>query len=180
MRRWQVAGLKRQIEALEPERARIAALQTETRNAQMLAENLQQLGRRLRHAPQHQPLAAIAQCMPSDVWLDRVEIEGGVHVRLKGTSFGDESVFEFTNWLSRTPGFDEVQLEGTTAAQVPAGRATKFEVKFDLDADSVGNQVSEATDGNDRKTLSFNPFPPKDRHNPNFGAGALGDTARRR
>lgn len=178
--RWQVADLKRQIEALEPERARVAALQTEIQDAQMLSANLRRLRDRLPPARHSKLLAAIAQCMPAEVWLDRVEVEGGRQVRLRGTAFGDESVFEFTNWLSQAPGIGEVQLEGTTATQLTAGPATKFEVKLDLDAAGVDTLATEKNDGNDRKTLSFNPFPPKDRHNRNFGAGSLGASTRRR
>jgi Tfp pilus assembly protein PilN len=102
-----------------------------------MVHHLTVLQGQLRYAKQDKLLELLARHMPDDVWLDRIEIDSAGHATLKGTSFGDEGVFEFVRWLSDAPGVTRVQLEGTTAAQLATAACTKFEVKFDVIQDST-------------------------------------------
>jgi Tfp pilus assembly protein PilN len=178
--RVKLSSLEQELAKLEPQRARVLTLKNEMIETHSTIRALEDVRQRLAHVPQDKLLLAIAQCLPADVWLERVEVDRGMHVKLRGTSFGDESVFEFARWLGKTPGLTQVQLEGTTATQLSAGPATKFEVKFDLVNGSEWSGGNESSNGNTPAALPGDTVPTAERHNPHFERGSLGDLAGRR
>jgi hypothetical protein len=178
--RIQGAALASQIRELAPARARVAALRAELLDSQTMSQHLRFLQQHTSYPAQDVLLVTIARCLPADVWLDRCEIDSQGRTTLRGSSLADEGVFEFVRWLGSAPGVDRVQLEGTTKAQSPLGTVTKFEVQFEAIRVSSPSGGTKSTNESDSKSLSVNRFPPTNRHNRNFGAGAAGHLARRR
>ncbi len=74
----------------------------------------------------------IGQCMPDDVWLNRISIENMQTIRLSGASYVEAGVFDFVRWLELAPGFDEVVLEGTRPGRLKTRRTTDFDVQLVL------------------------------------------------
>jgi Tfp pilus assembly protein PilN len=77
-------------------------------------------------------LATVAQCLPENVWLNRLEAAEAHRVRLSGASYDDEAAFELVRWLDQAPGLENVQLEGMQSQRLTSGPATTFDVKLNL------------------------------------------------
>jgi hypothetical protein len=74
----------------------------------------------------------LAGCMPSDVWLSRLEVVDRSTVRLQGSSYLEAGVYDFVRWLEQAPGLSEVALKGTSPASSSAGPTTSFELEVSL------------------------------------------------
>jgi Tfp pilus assembly protein PilN len=74
----------------------------------------------------------LAACMPSDVWLSRLEVVDCSTIRLQGSSYLEAGVYDFVRWLEQAPGLAEVALKGTAAASSIAGPTTSFELEVTL------------------------------------------------
>jgi hypothetical protein len=75
----------------------------------------------------------LAQCMPGDVWLRRVEINDRERIRIEGASYLEAGVYDFVRWLEAAPGVREVALKGTQTTSSNSGPATSFELDVTLD-----------------------------------------------
>lgn len=78
----------------------------------------------------------LAGCLPSDVWLSKVEIVEGATIRLHGASYQEAGVYDFVRWLEQAPGLTEVALKGTSPSSSATGPTTSFELELTLAADS--------------------------------------------
>jgi hypothetical protein len=85
-------------------------------------------------------LKRLAGCMPSDVWLSKVEIIDRSSIRLFGASYLEAGVYDFVRWLEQAPGFAEVALQGTSPGSSPNGPTTSFELELSLAETGVGSQ----------------------------------------
>lgn len=74
----------------------------------------------------------LAQCMPGDVWLHRLEINDRERIRLEGASYLEAGVYDFVRLLEETPGMQEVALKRTNAASSTSGPTTNFELELTL------------------------------------------------
>lgn len=90
-----------------------------------LAEGLQAL-------PAGEVIARIGQCMPSDVWLSRMEVAGMQQIQIDGASYLEAGVFDFVRWLEQAPGFEDVALRSTRPGQSEAGPAINFNIELNL------------------------------------------------
>jgi hypothetical protein len=87
----------------------------------------------------------LAGCMPSDVWLSRLEVVDRATIRLQGSSYLEAGVYDFVRWLEQAPGLTEVALKGTTPSSSSAGPTTSFELEVTLaDLNDEGGQPVEA------------------------------------
>lgn len=75
-------------------------------------------------------LESIANCMPSDVWLSGVDVSDGASVRMTGTSFADEGVYDFVQWLEQAPVFADVALKATEPGISEVGAVIQFSVEL--------------------------------------------------
>jgi hypothetical protein len=74
----------------------------------------------------------LAGCMPSDVWLNRLEATDAVTLRLQGASYLEAGVYDFVRWLEQAPGLAEVALKGTSPSSSATGPITNFELELSL------------------------------------------------
>jgi Tfp pilus assembly protein PilN len=124
--------LARRMEELEPARVKASRLQTELERAQVKMEHLKSIRRSIANPSWSEILATIAQCLPENVWLNRVEAGEARKLRLSGASYDGEAAFELVRWLDQAPGMEDVQLEGMQSQRLASGPATTFDVKLNL------------------------------------------------
>lgn len=74
----------------------------------------------------------LAQCMPGDVWLQRLEITDRTQIRLEGASYLEAGVYDFVHWLEQAPGIREVALKQTSPSSAASGPTTSFELELTL------------------------------------------------
>jgi hypothetical protein len=74
----------------------------------------------------------LAQCMPSDVWLSRLEVTDSLTVKLHGASYLEAGVYDFVRWLEQAPGLREVALKSTSPSSSANGPTTNFELELTL------------------------------------------------
>jgi hypothetical protein len=77
-------------------------------------------------------VSRLAGCMPSDVWLSKVEIVDREKIRLHGASYQEAGVYDFVRWLEQAPGLTEVALKGTSPSSSATGPTTSFELELTL------------------------------------------------
>jgi hypothetical protein len=74
----------------------------------------------------------LAGCMPSDVWLSRLEVTDSLTVKLHGASYLEAGVYDFVRWLEQAPGLAEVALKSTSPSSSANGPTTNFELELTL------------------------------------------------
>jgi Tfp pilus assembly protein PilN len=134
--------LSKRIEELEPMRVRASRLQTDLERAQIKTEHLRSIRVAIANPAWSEILATIAQCLPENVWLSRLEA-GARKLRLSGASYDGEAAFELVRWLDQAPGMENVELEGMQSQRLASGPATTFDVKLNLAAfagDATGKE----------------------------------------
>jgi Tfp pilus assembly protein PilN len=124
--------LTERIESLEPLRAKASRLQTELERTHAKMEHLKAIQAAVANPAWSDILANIAQCLPENVWLSRLEAGDAHRLRLSGASYDDEAAFELVRWLDQAPGLENVQLEGMQSQRLTSGPATIFDVNLDL------------------------------------------------
>lgn len=132
-------GFESRLEVLREELAELAPLKA--RSTQLKTElfaadaKLTQLVRLSEQTPDPQltlALTRIAGCLPGDVWLDQVRVEGSGQTVVGGASYSDSGAYDFVRYLQEAPDLDEVALRGTKLTNTPEGPATSFDVNFTL------------------------------------------------
>jgi Tfp pilus assembly PilM family ATPase len=94
--------------------------------------SLNQIRDAVAHPAWDQLISTMGHCLPQEVWLDQVEITSSGKVRIRGTSYGDEPLYEFVRWLNSAPAFQRVDLEATQPTKLGSLSATTFDVLCDL------------------------------------------------
>lgn len=120
------------IDALQPERTAATRLRGDlTRYDQEIVQR-----NRLRQAIVTPAMAEtatlLAQCLPEQVWLDRLAWKSATSLTLTGTSYDDQGVFQLVRHLREAPGIASVALEGTNPTQFRSGYATSFDIACQL------------------------------------------------
>jgi len=124
-----------QCDALQ---ARLDSMEPDLRRYRMLQGKFTAMGKKLKHMrnlktglqqrPSDGLMTTVAQCLPDDVWLERLTVSGKGTVTIIGSSYTEDGVFEFVRHLREAPPFVQVALEGTEPANVRAGPATQFDI----------------------------------------------------
>jgi Tfp pilus assembly protein PilN len=128
------AELAHRIEGLEPARARASHLEMELTRARFKMEHLQQIRQAIANPAWDKTLTMLAQCLPDNTWLSRLDVSHDQKVTLSGASYSDEGAFEFVRWLEQVPRMENVQLEGMQTRRFESGPATLFDVKLNFAA----------------------------------------------
>ena len=115
---------------IAPLRLQATALLDEIIAKQEKFRQLGQLAGQIRRPFGDDLIAAIGQCMPSDVWLSGVQITDGDAIDLTGAGFHDAGVYDFVGWLEQAPRVDNVVLQSTSPGQSPAGNVTQFHMQL--------------------------------------------------
>jgi hypothetical protein len=92
----------------------------------------------------------LAGCMPSDVWLNRLEVADAATLRLQGASYLEAGVYDFVHWLEQAPGLQEVALKGTSPSSSSTGPVTNFELELSVSnfsAPALSAAVAEVSSG---------------------------------
>lgn len=134
--------LRAELEALSPVRARAAELSLTLSSSEAKLMQLQILEKQLPQPNWQQVLTRITQCLPDDVWLDRLTFRDGSNASLTGASYTDGGVYDFVGNLKQVPDIAEIALEGTGAGQSATGPTTNFDLKLSL-ADFAGRSGNE-------------------------------------
>ena len=127
-----IASLQEQLGSLATVQARDRELRLKRGAAKSKLVQLSVLADSLHSLPAGEIVARLGHCMPSDVWLNRLEITGMTSIHLDGTSFHADGYSDFIKWLELAPGFEDVALRTTRPGQSAAGPAIDFTVELNL------------------------------------------------
>ena len=173
-RHLQSLGIARELASLVSERDRVQQLQTWIATSEVTKRHLLEIQAKIAERSRVELLSTIAQCMPPQVWLDRIDVDSVGKVTVHGSGYSEDEIYDFIRWLSAAPGLKEVQLEGTTTSQQTAAGPLKFDVKFDL-ANSTDSADSphpvENSNASSSARLSERTIASQDRYNRNFVPG---------
>jgi len=124
--------LQQQVDALALVQGRARELRLQFSSFDSKLTQLKSLASGMHAASLGDAVARVGHCMPSDVWLSRLEIEDMQSVRLSGVSYLEAGVFDFVRWLEQAPTFEDVALRGTKAGQAATGPVINFDVELNL------------------------------------------------
>ena len=125
-------ALQQQLEELAPAQAKTIELRLTRGSIEHRLSHLRSLESALTRRRWAGVIAGVGQCMPNDVWLDRMSIQDGHEVQLAGASYADSGIYEFVRWLEAAPTLDGVALDGTRPGQTSNGPSTNFDIKLTL------------------------------------------------
>ncbi|NOZ38816.1 MAG: PilN domain-containing protein [Planctomycetes bacterium] len=124
--------VQQQLDSLAIVQARDRELRLQRRAAELKLTQLTKLAAGVPSVPIGEIVAHLGHCMPTDVWLNRLEIAGMESIQITGASYLEAGVFDFVNWLDQSPGFEDVALRSTRPGQSAAGPAIDFTVELNL------------------------------------------------
>jgi hypothetical protein len=134
--------MRGELGSLAVAQARATELRLQLMSAKGKLIQLEKLARRLPSELGDELLRRLAGCMPSDVWLNRLEIADRTTIRLQGASYLEAGVYDFVRWLEQAPGFAEVALKGTSPGTSPSGPTTSFDLEVNVGEAGVRDQES--------------------------------------
>jgi Tfp pilus assembly protein PilN len=138
-------SLQEELAALEPQQAEARHLRMRTVSDKQEIAFTQAIMKSVRSPNWLELSTLISQCLPQDVWLDDVRVDGQGRLQLVGASFTEDGVFQFVRHLEQLPGLNHVALGGTRPTRLDVGPATQFDVRCDFDGRS---DKKEKTNGN--------------------------------
>jgi hypothetical protein len=144
--RWTTNSVRAQLEELAPVRNRARDLQLKLLATETKLTELAKLQSRLPKPNWVQLLTRIAQSMPSDVWLDGIEVQDARSAALTGASYAEGGVYDFVNYLKQDPDVAQVALEGTGVGHSPTGPTASFDVQLSLAHQPGGNDQGDRHD----------------------------------
>ena len=124
--------LQLQIDSLAADQGRDRILRLQMRSRKSKLVQLRALAEKVQALPAGEVIARIGHCMPSDVWLHNLSIDGMQKIQITGASYLEAVVFDFVNWLDQAPGFEDVALRSTQPGQSAAGPAIDFNVELNI------------------------------------------------
>lgn len=127
-----VNKLQSQLDGLATVQLRERELRLRRGAAKSKLEQLTRLADKVQSLPASEIVTRIGHCLPDDVWLSRLEISDFNQIKLAGSSYLEAGVFDFVNWLTQAPGFDDVALRSTRPGQSASGPAIDFSVELNL------------------------------------------------
>ena len=125
-------GVQKQLDELAAVQARDRELRLRKDASLSKLVQLKALADQVHSLPADAIVARLGHCMPSDVWLNRLEINNMKTIQLTGASYLEAGVFDFVNWLDQAPGFEDVALRSTRPGQSASGPAIDFTVELNL------------------------------------------------
>ena len=137
-----VAALSAEVKALEPSSDKISQMRMQQIAADKKVLHLTAIQKKLTRPAWHELVAALGHCMPDDVWLEAITVQGDGKMQLTGTAYGEGGIYEFIRYLQQYPALGQVALEQTQPATLSTGPATKFDLNCDL-AGHVGGAKQE-------------------------------------
>jgi Tfp pilus assembly protein PilN len=138
-------ALESELALLEPQQTVARLLRIRALKEKQEIAHLLRIAQLVRTQNWHQLSTTISQCMPEDVWLDDMRVDGQGRLQLVGASFTEDGVFEFVRWLEKLPGLEHVALSGTRPTRLDIGPATQFDVRCDF---SGASTPKERNNGN--------------------------------
>jgi hypothetical protein len=127
-------GMQAELDKLSVIDARATELRLKLMAAQSKLDELTKLADKLPARLGGATIARLGACMPSDVWLSKLELTDCSKVYLQGASYVETGVYDFVSWLQQAPGFAEVALKRTQPSAGPTGPTTTFELELALGA----------------------------------------------
>jgi len=127
-----MSGLHAELEQLQPACVRATELRLNLLAAETKLKQLEALSKQLPQPEWQQVLTRISQCMPEDVWLDRLSFHDARSAAISGASYSDTGVYAFVEYLKQVPDIAEIALEGTGAGQSTTGPTTSFNLQLTL------------------------------------------------
>jgi hypothetical protein len=128
----ELTGLQAELELLAPAQTRARELMLQLGSMQTKLKHLGTLAEQLDGEVGTAVVTRIANCMPSDVWLDRLELVDLEFAQLRGASIVEAGIYDFVGWLELAPGLEETALRGTSPASSPLGPITGFDIEIKL------------------------------------------------
>lgn len=134
------------LEEFEPDVAELWQLRGEMIQVDTKIAHLESLAEADRGPSWGTLLSTVAQCMPKDLWMDKITANSKGQVTFNGSSYSEATIYEFVGYLESVSIWSQVALEGTWPAVGRMGRTTKFDVQCEF---SGSSDRSEGLSSND-------------------------------
>jgi len=135
--------LETRLETFEPQLRKTRVLRMQLIDRRTKVENLLAIDSVLHSTPWHTITQTIGQCLPDDVWLQSMNVDGNHRITILGVALTEDGVFELVGHLRKYPAIERVALQGTKFARFRAGPVTQFSIEceiqdYDKDSDYGG------------------------------------------
>jgi hypothetical protein len=141
------ARLEQELAEAEPVELRYNHLRLDLIAADAKLRSLMQLKRSLPRPELERFVQGVGQCLPNDVWLERLTIADGKDSAISGAGFTDSGVYEFVGHLEKLPGASSVALQETGVRQSPEGPSTSFSMKAQFQAPAAAPAAQPSLPG---------------------------------
>ncbi|MCA9262009.1 MAG: PilN domain-containing protein [Planctomycetales bacterium] len=128
----EVSQLQAGVDELAAAQGRANELRLKLIGAEAKLKQMKRLAEQLPGRTGDEAVALIGQCLPDDVWLNRLEMDDLTSVKLQGASFNEAGVYDYVRWLELAPPFVETVLKATNLANSTSGPVTGFDVEVKL------------------------------------------------
>ena len=140
--RAQVDDLRAEVAEFEASRSKARILRLSLVQSESKEKMLAQIDRQIDQPTWSQFWATIGGCLPRNVWIDGLKIEGAGLVSINGTCFSENGLFEFVHWLKQMPELSEVALTTTRPTRYNGLDAISFQLECHL-ADFTDSKEDE-------------------------------------
>ncbi len=127
-----VNALTAEMKELEPASQKISQMRIKQITADGKSKHLATMQKKLTRTAWNEMVATMGRCLPDDVWLEGISVQGDGKMQLTGSAYSEGGIYEFIRYLKQYPVLSEVALEQTTPATLASGPATKFDLNCDL------------------------------------------------
>jgi hypothetical protein len=117
------------LAAIAPAQAEARKLKLVLTRSEQKLTNLNWIEQGLRNPGWSDLVTVIGQCLPPDVWLDRIVVDEQGRMTLAGSSFADAGIYEFVDGMKDVPAVSDVALKATHPGGSILGPVTNFDVE---------------------------------------------------
>lgn len=130
--RQSIRALEADLAAFEHTKAKTRDLRLTLASTEGKRKNLLKIRSQLAAPPLDALLGSLGECLPDDTWLDKLQLRSDGQIDMTGTSFTEDSVYQFLDALKLAPLLTKVALGGTRSGNFGGRPVINFEIQCEL------------------------------------------------
>ena len=112
--------------------SKVQSLKSNIRSKTEKIQHLKRVKNSLENPHLSNLLLRVAQCLPEGVWMKNINSTADTKIKIIGTSFSEDAIFETVRHFQKIPEFARVALQGTHAGQFHGAVVYDFELECEL------------------------------------------------